>query len=49
MTEAKRRKLIADYIRARDDYRRSLGKMRKDREEFIRLGLIPADENDSDT
>jgi hypothetical protein len=49
MTQAQQQKLISDYIRSRDDYRRSLEKIRKAKEEFIRLGLIPADENDSDT
>ena len=41
-----RSKLIRDYVRARDAYRRALEEGRRDREELIRLGLIAAaDEN----
>ena len=38
-------KLIRDYIRTRDAYRRTIEEERRDREELIRLGLIDADEN----
>ena len=45
LTPAQRSKLIRDYIRARDSYRRALEEERRDREELIKLGLIDADEN----
>jgi hypothetical protein len=43
ITPEQRRKLIKDYIRARDAYRRGLEEARRDHEELVRLGLIPAD------
>ena len=45
LTPEQRTKLIRDYVRARDAYRRALEEARQDREELIRLGLIDADEN----
>ena len=43
-----RRKLIKDHIRARDAYRRAVEEGLRDHEELIRLGLIPADPNESE-
>jgi hypothetical protein len=45
LTPEQRSKLIRDYVRARDAYRRALEEARQDREELIRLGLIADDEN----
>jgi len=44
LTYEQRSKLIRDYVRARDAYRRALEEERRDREELIRLGLIDADD-----
>jgi Spy/CpxP family protein refolding chaperone len=43
-----RRKLIKDYIRARDAYRRAIEEERRDYQELIRLGLICADPKKSE-
>jgi hypothetical protein len=43
-----RRKLIKDYIRAGDAYRRASEEGRWEGEELIRLGLIPADPKKSE-
>jgi hypothetical protein len=43
LTPEQRRKLIRDYIRARDAYRRAIEEGRRDHQELVRLGLIPAD------
>jgi hypothetical protein len=48
LTPEQRSKLIRDYIRARDAYRRALEEGPRDREELIRLGLIDADDDNSD-
>lgn len=48
LTTARRSKLINDYVRARDAYRRALEEGRRDREELTRLGLIDADNGNSD-
>jgi hypothetical protein len=49
MTFEQKQKLRNDYIRAWDEYRRALEQVRRDREEFIRLGLIPADSESFET
>jgi hypothetical protein len=43
-----REKLIRDYIRARDDYRRSVIESRRAYEELVRRGLIPDDNEKSE-
>jgi hypothetical protein len=48
MSQREREKLIRDYIRARDDYRKAVADARRDYEELVRLGLIPSDNRKSE-
>jgi hypothetical protein len=43
MTPRERKKLIDDYIRARDAYRRAVEEGRREYEELVKAGLITAD------
>jgi hypothetical protein len=47
MSQPEREKLIRDYIRARDDYRRAVADARCDYEELVRRGLLPGDDGKS--
>jgi hypothetical protein len=47
ISRAKLEKIIDDYIRSRDEWRRAVQKMLRFREEFIRCGLISLDEKES--
>jgi len=42
ISERERQKLIRDYIRARDDYRRAVADAKRDYDELVRRGLMPA-------
>ena len=44
MSRREREKLIKDYIRARDNYRRAIAKERRAYEELVTRGLMPDDE-----
>jgi Spy/CpxP family protein refolding chaperone len=48
MTPEERKKLIDDYIRARDAYRRAVEEGRRDYEELVKAGLIDADHGKSE-
>jgi hypothetical protein len=48
MTFEQKQKLQGDYVRARDEYQRALEQVRRDREKFIRLGLMPGDIGNSE-
>jgi hypothetical protein len=43
-----RERLIRDYIRARDDYRKAVIDARRAYEELVRRGLIPGDNEKSE-
>jgi hypothetical protein len=43
MSARERDRLIRDYIRARDDYRKAVADARREYEELVRRGLIPGD------
>jgi hypothetical protein len=43
MSRRAHEKLIKDYIRARDDYRRAVAEGRRDYAELVRRGLLPGD------
>ena len=48
MSARDREKLIRDYIRARDGYRKAVIESRRDYEELVRRGLIPDDNENSE-
>ena len=48
MSACDREKLIRDYIRARDSYRRAVIESRRAYEELVRRGLIPDDNEKSE-
>jgi hypothetical protein len=48
MTSRQKEKLHGDFIEARDAYHRAVAQVHRDRKEFIRRGLIPADSESSD-
>jgi hypothetical protein len=48
MRRREREKLIKDYIRARDNYRRAIAKERRAYEELVRQGLLPDDAGKSE-
>jgi len=48
MSAREREKLIKDYIRARDDYRKAVADAKREHEEFVRLGLLPDDKEKSE-
>jgi len=48
MSQREREKLIRDYIRARDDYRRAVAEARRDYDELVRRGLLPGDDGKSE-
>jgi hypothetical protein len=43
MSQRDRQKLIRDYIRGRDDYRKAVANERRAYEELVKRGLIPGD------
>jgi hypothetical protein len=47
MCARERGKLIKDYFRARDDYRKAVADARHEYEELVRRGLIPDDDEKS--
>jgi hypothetical protein len=47
MSLRQREKLISNYIRARDNYRRAVTEARKDYEELVERGLMRADDGKS--
>jgi hypothetical protein len=48
MSARDREKLIRDYIRARDGYRKAVIESRRAYEELVRRGLIPDDDKKSE-
>jgi hypothetical protein len=48
MSQRERQKLIRDYIRARDDYRKAVAEARRDYDELVRRGLLPSDDGKSE-
>jgi hypothetical protein len=48
LSRRERDKLIKDYIRARDDYRRAVAKERRAYDELVRQGLLPGDDGKSE-
>ena len=48
MSARDREKLIRDYIRARDGYRKAVIESRRAYEELVRRGLIPDDNENSE-
>jgi hypothetical protein len=44
MSLREREKLISQYIRARDNYRRAVAEARRDYDELVERGLMPADD-----
>ena len=48
MSLRQREKLISNYIRARDNYRRAVAEARRDYEELVERGLMPADDGKSE-
>ena len=48
MSQREREKLIRDYIRAGDDYRRAVAEAQRDYEELVRRGLMPGDDGKSE-
>jgi hypothetical protein len=48
MSHRERDKLIRDYIRARDDYKRAIAKERRAYDELVRQGLLPGDDGKSE-
>ena len=44
MSGREQEKLIKDYIRARDNYRRAIAKERRAYEELVSRGLLPGDD-----
>jgi hypothetical protein len=48
MCRRERDKLIKDYIRARDNYRRAVVVERRAYEELVRQGLLPDDDRKSE-
>ena len=48
MSLREREKLISDYIRARDNYRRAVVDARRDYDELVNRGLMPADDGKSE-
>ncbi len=47
LSAREREKLIRDYLRARDDYRKAVADARRDYEELVRAGLMPGDDKNS--
>jgi hypothetical protein len=47
LSAREREKLIRDYLRARDDYRKAVADARRDYEELVRAGLMPGDGKNS--
>jgi hypothetical protein len=47
ISRAKLEKIINDYIRSRDEWRRAVQQMLRIREEFVRRGLMSPDEEAS--
>jgi hypothetical protein len=48
MGARERDRLIRDYIRARDDYRKAVADAKRDYEELVRRGLMPDDNRKSE-
>jgi hypothetical protein len=48
MSDQERKKLIRDYIWARDSYRKAVVDARRAYEELVKRGLIPDDQNKSE-
>jgi hypothetical protein len=48
MSDRERRKLIRDYVWARDSYRKAVADARRDYDELVKRGLIPADDGKSE-
>jgi len=48
MSTRDREKLIRDYIRARDGYRKAVVDARREYEELVRRGLMPDDDKKSE-
>ena len=48
LSAREREKLIRDYLRARDDYRKAVADARRDYEELVRRGLMPDDNQKSE-
>ena len=48
MSRREREKLVKDYIRARDDYKRAIAKERRAYEELVKQGLLPGDDGKSE-
>ena len=46
MSDRERRKLIRDYVWARDSYRKAVVEARRAYEELVRRGYMPDDNND---
>ena len=47
MSARDREKLIRDYIRARDEYRKAVVDAKREYEELVELGCIPGDDENS--
>jgi hypothetical protein len=48
LSAREREKLIRDYIRARDDYRKAVADAKREYEELVRCGVIPVEDKKSD-
>jgi hypothetical protein len=48
MSLREREKLISDCNRARDNYRRAVADARRDYDELVKRGLMPADDGKSE-
>jgi hypothetical protein len=48
MSLCEREKIISDYIRARDNYRRAVADAQRDYDELVKRGLMPADDGKSE-
>jgi hypothetical protein len=46
MSDRERRKLIRDYVWARDSYRKAVADAQRDYDELVRRGYMPDDNND---
>jgi hypothetical protein len=47
MSARDQEKLIRDYIRARDEYRKAVVDAKREYEELVKLGCIPGDDENS--